>query len=125
MCRNNKLGSLATRYSLREALLPINNLILITQDSVEIRINLSIYYKIIDPKLVYNTIENYEVALTDLVKSNLFDQARQLKIAEIIKNKQDINISVKKETAAIIRNWGISVEKLEFSYINSSDIILK
>ena len=125
MCRNNKLGSLATRYSLREALLPINNLILITQDSVEIRINLSIYYKIIDPKLVYNTIENYEVALTDLVKSNLFDQARQLKIAEIIKNKQDINISVKKETAAIIRNWGISVERLEFSYINSSDIILK
>jgi regulator of protease activity HflC (stomatin/prohibitin superfamily) len=85
----------------------------VTADSVTIRVNAVLYYRIIDPAKAINRVENYEVAVYQVALTTLRNVVGQNILDDVLQNRDQINTRVQEIVDEITEPWGIVIERVE------------
>jgi regulator of protease activity HflC (stomatin/prohibitin superfamily) len=85
----------------------------VTADSVTIKVNAVLYYRIIDPSRAINKVENYNVAVYQTAMTTLRNVVGQNILDDVLQNRDKINFKVQEIVDEITEPWGIEIERVE------------
>ncbi|AFZ55242.1 slipin family protein [Cyanobacterium aponinum] len=85
----------------------------ITADSVTVRVNAVLYYRVLDPDRAINRIENYEFAVYQASMTTLRNVVGQNILDDILRNRDKINHQIQEIVDEITDPWGIVIERVE------------
>ena len=102
-----------TRVDLRILTKPIEQQETITRDSVTVKVNAVLWYKVQDPEKAVLTVEDYRSAVQQVALTSLRNVIGQHDLDEVLKARDKINALLKKNVIENTTPWGVSVELLE------------
>jgi regulator of protease activity HflC (stomatin/prohibitin superfamily) len=85
----------------------------VTADSVTIKINAVLYYRIIDPMKVISRVENYQVAVYQASMTTLRNIVGQHTLDEMLQGRDKINAKIQEIVDEITEPWGVEIERVE------------
>jgi regulator of protease activity HflC (stomatin/prohibitin superfamily) len=85
----------------------------VTADSVTIKVNAVLYYRILDASKAINKVENYELAVYQTALTSLRNVVGQNILDDVLQNRDKINIKVQEIVDEITEPWGIVIERVE------------
>jgi regulator of protease activity HflC (stomatin/prohibitin superfamily) len=85
----------------------------VTADSVTIRVNAVLYYRILDPTKAINKVENYQMAVYQIALTTLRNIVGQNILDDVLQNRDKINAKVQEIVDEITEPWGIEIERVE------------
>ena len=85
----------------------------VTADSVTIKVNAVLYYRIIDGGRAVNRVESYSAAVYQTALTTLRNVVGQHKLDDVLQNRDKINLRVQEIADEITSPWGIEIERVE------------
>lgn len=85
----------------------------ITRDSVTVKVNAVLWYKIVDPLRATIEVQSYAGAVYAVALTGLRNIIGQHTLDEVLKERDKINILLKSNVEEMTRRWGIAVENVE------------
>lgn len=85
----------------------------VTADSVTIKVNAVLYYRILDPSRAVNRVENYQMAVYQIGLTTLRNVVGQNNLDDVLQNRDKINQRVQEIVDEITEPWGVVVERVE------------
>ncbi len=85
----------------------------VTADSVTIKINAVLYYRIIDPMKAINKVENYQMAVYQAAMTTLRNIVGQHNLDDMLKSRDKINAKIQEIVDEITEPWGVEIERVE------------
>jgi regulator of protease activity HflC (stomatin/prohibitin superfamily) len=85
----------------------------VTADSVTIKVNAVLFYRIIDPNKAINKVENYNVAVYQAAMTTLRNVVGQNILDDVLQNRDKINFKVQEIVDEITEPWGVEIERVE------------
>jgi regulator of protease activity HflC (stomatin/prohibitin superfamily) len=85
----------------------------VTADSVTIKINAVLYYRIIDPMKAINRVENYQMAVYQAAMTTLRNVVGQHNLDDMLKSRDKINAKIQEIVDEITEPWGVEIERVE------------
>jgi regulator of protease activity HflC (stomatin/prohibitin superfamily) len=101
------------RVDLRIVTNPIEQQETITRDSVTVRVNAVLWYRVEDPEKAVITVEDFRRAVQQLALTTLRNVIGQHDLDEVLKERDKINQLLRKTVFETTTPWGVSVELLE------------
>jgi regulator of protease activity HflC (stomatin/prohibitin superfamily) len=102
-----------TRVDLRIVTNPIEQQETITRDSVTVKVNAVLWYRVEDPAKAVLTVEDFRRAVQQLALTTLRNVIGQHDLDEILKERDKINTLLRKTVFETTVPWGVTVELLE------------
>ena len=85
----------------------------VTADSVTIKVNAVLYYRILEPRKAINQVEDYQMAVYQTALTTLRNVVGQNILDDILQNRDKVNYKVQEIVDEITEPWGIVVERVE------------
>lgn len=85
----------------------------VTADSVTIKVNAVLYYRILSPDKAINKVENYELAVYQAALTTLRNVVGQNNLDDVLQSRDKINTKVQEIVDEITEPWGIVIERVE------------
>ncbi|GAB4216314.1 MAG: slipin family protein [Synechococcales cyanobacterium] len=85
----------------------------VTADSVTIKVNAVLYYRILHPERAITKVENYEVAVYQIAQTTLRNVVGQSNLDDVLRDRDKINLKVQEIADEITEPWGIVIERVE------------
>ena len=85
----------------------------VTADSVTIKVNAVLFYRILDPSKAINRVENYQMAVYQASMTTLRNVVGQNILDDILQKRDKINFKVQEIVDEITEPWGIEIERVE------------
>ncbi len=85
----------------------------VTADSVTIKVNAVLYYRILDPSKAINKVESYQQAVYQTALTTLRNVVGQNALDDILQNRDKINNRVQDIVDEITEPWGVVIERVE------------
>lgn len=85
----------------------------VTADSVTIKVNAVLYYRILDAAKAINRVENYQMAVYQAALTTLRNVVGQNILDDVLQNRDKINHKVQEIVDELTEPWGIVVERVE------------
>jgi regulator of protease activity HflC (stomatin/prohibitin superfamily) len=85
----------------------------ITRDSVTIKVNAVLWYRIFDPEKAVIAVQNYGAAVYQLALTSLRNIIGQHQLDEVLKERDTINTTLRSIVDEATRPWGIHIEMVE------------
>jgi regulator of protease activity HflC (stomatin/prohibitin superfamily) len=85
----------------------------VTADSVTIKINAVLYYRIIDPMKAIVRVENYQMAVYQAAMTTLRNIVGQHNLDDMLQSRDKINAKVQEIVDEITEPWGVEIERVE------------
>jgi regulator of protease activity HflC (stomatin/prohibitin superfamily) len=85
----------------------------VTADSVTIKVNAVLYYRILDPSKAINKVENYQLAVYQTALTTLRNVVGQNILDDVLQNRDKINTKVQEIVDEITEPWGVVIERVE------------
>ncbi|MBD2440708.1 slipin family protein [Nostoc sp. FACHB-110] len=85
----------------------------VTADSVTIKVNAVLYYRILDPSKAINKVENYQIAVYQTALTTLRNVVGQNILDDVLQNRDKINSKVQEIVDEITEPWGVVIERVE------------
>jgi len=101
------------RVDIRTATVDIESQETVTRDSVTVRINAVLYYKVQDPEKAILTVKSYQVATYQAALTTLRSVIGQHILDEVLRDREKINKAVREVVDQITDPWGLKVELVE------------
>jgi regulator of protease activity HflC (stomatin/prohibitin superfamily) len=89
----------------------------ITKDSVAIRVDAALWYKIVDPARATINIKNYPTAIHQIAQTTLRNIIGQHLLDEVLRERDKINDALRNIIDATTVAWGIKVEMVEMKEV--------
>jgi regulator of protease activity HflC (stomatin/prohibitin superfamily) len=102
-----------TLIDLRIITNPIEQQETITKDSVTVKVNAVLWYRVSDPKNAVLMVENFRSAVQQVALTSLRNVIGQHDLDEVLKERDKINALLKKNVTEDTTTWGIAVELLQ------------
>lgn len=101
------------RVDLRIVTNPIEQQETITRDSVTVRVNAVLWYRVQDPEKAVLTVEDFRRAVQQLALTTLRNVIGQHDLDEVLKERDKINQLLRRTVFETTTPWGVTVELLE------------
>src|SRR5579864_8450033 len=101
------------RVDLRIVTNPIEQQETITRDSVTVKVNAVLWFRVADPQKAVLTVENFRSAVQQVALTSLRNVIGQHDLDEVLKARDKINKILSKNVVENITPWGVAVELLE------------
>lgn len=85
----------------------------VTADSVTIRVNAVLYYRILDAAKAINRVQSYELAVYQTALTTLRNVVGQNILDDVLQNRDKINLRVQEIVDEVTEPWGIVIERVE------------
>jgi len=102
-----------TRVDLRIVTSPIEQQETITRDSVTVKVNAVLWFRVVDPPKAVLTVENFRIAVQQIALTSLRNVIGQHDLDEVLKARDKINALLRKTVIETTTPWGVAVELLE------------
>ncbi len=102
-----------TRIDLRVVTNPIEQQETITRDSVTVKVNAVLWFRVSDPQKAVLTVENFRSAVQQVALTSLRNVIGQHDLDEVLKERDKINALLKRNVFENTAAWGVTVELLE------------
>jgi regulator of protease activity HflC (stomatin/prohibitin superfamily) len=97
----------------RTVTMPVEQQETITKDSVTIKVNAVLWYKIVDPARAVIAVSDYRSAVNQVALTSLRNIIGQHVLDEVLKERDQINGTLKGMVDVMTDPWGVSVEMVE------------
>lgn len=101
------------KIDLRVVTNPIEQQETITRDSVTVKVNAVLWFRVSDPKKAVLTVENFRAAVQQVALTSLRNVIGQHVLDEVLKERDKINALLKRVVLENTGAWGVTVELLE------------
>jgi regulator of protease activity HflC (stomatin/prohibitin superfamily) len=101
------------RIDLRVVTNPIEQQETITRDSVTVKVNAVLWFRVSDPEKAVLTVENFRAAVQQVALTSLRNVIGQHDLDEVLKERDKINALLHRNVAETTTPWGVSIELLE------------
>lgn len=119
------IDEVVVEASTRERTLDIKPSGVITSDSVTLRIDAVIFWRIIDLFSAHYEIENVEEALTNLVTTTLRSKIGEMNLQETYSSREEINKALLESLDEATEPWGVKVTRVEIQDIELPEELRK
>ncbi len=85
----------------------------ITRDSVTVKVNAVLWFRVVDPAKAVLSVENYNMAIYQVALTGLRNIIGQHQLDEVLKERDKINGLLKTSLNELSSPWGITVELVE------------
>ena len=92
---------------------PIEQQETITRDSVTVKVNAVLWYRVVNPEKAVLTVEDFRRAVQQLALTTLRNVIGQHDLDEVLKERDKINALLKRTVYDTTTPWGVNVELLE------------
>lgn len=101
------------RVDLRIVTNPIEQQETITRDSVTVKVNAVLWFRVQDPEKAVLTVENFRAAVQQVALTSLRNVIGQHDLDEVLKARDKINTLLRSTVFETTTPWGVAVELLE------------
>jgi len=106
------------RVSLRTVVLDVPPQDVITQDSVSIKVNAVVYFRVIDPQKAIVQVENFLAATSQISQTTLRSVLGQSELDDLLSQRDKINHKLQQIIDANTEPWGVKVSNVEVKQID-------
>lgn len=92
-----------------------------TKDNVGVDVNASIYFRILSPENAVYEVDNLVESLPDTALNTLRSQIGKTTLDELLSERQKLNDQIFMLLKDSIKNWGVSLLRVEIQELNTSD----
>ncbi len=85
----------------------------VTADSVTIKVNAVLFYRILNPEKAINKVEDYQMAVYQASMTTLRNVVGQNNLDDILQKRDKINFKVQEIVDELTEPWGIEIERVE------------
>lgn len=85
----------------------------VSKDSVTIKVNAVLWFRIVDPERAINAVEDYRAAVYQIALTSLRNIIGQHDLDEVLKARDQINVSLRTMVDHATQPWGLTVEMVE------------
>jgi regulator of protease activity HflC (stomatin/prohibitin superfamily) len=85
----------------------------ITADSVTIKVNAVLYYRILEPTKAITRVESYQQAVYQIALTTLRNVVGQNNLDDVLQSRDKINVKVQEIVDEVTEPWGIEIERVE------------
>jgi regulator of protease activity HflC (stomatin/prohibitin superfamily) len=111
------LDAVAHRISILERQLPEFRISVITRDNVEVGLEATVFYRVIDPSRSVYRIRNVDRALHTAATSIVRSAAGKLELDELQSSRDSMNLEIAKYLQEAAAVWGIEITRTEITDI--------
>ena len=109
------LDSIAHKLSILERQLPQFNISVITKDNVEVNLEATVFYRIIDASRSVYRIQDVDGALNTAATSIVRSAAGKLELDELQSSRESMNQEIAREMQNAAEVWGIEITRTEIT----------
>ena len=108
------------RLTTRDIILDVNEQEVITRDNAVIITNAVAFIKITDPVKALYGVEDFKLAIQNLIMTTLRSIIGEMKLDEALSNREIIKARLKEQIVDDVADWGITVKTVEIQDITPS-----
>ena len=106
------------KVDMREKVIEVEPLQVITKDNVGVVVDAVIYYKVVDPVKAEFEVADFNVAATTLAQTNLRNLIGDKSLDETLVARDNINVDLRSTLDEATHNWGVKVTRVEVQRID-------
>jgi len=114
------IDSVRAKLTTRDIILDVNKQEVITRDNAVIIANAVSFIKITDPKKALYGVENFKLAIQNLIMTTLRSIIGSMTLDEALSNREIIKAQLKEQIIDDVADWGITVKTVEIQDITPS-----
>jgi regulator of protease activity HflC (stomatin/prohibitin superfamily) len=114
------IDSVAYKVTSKDIVLDIPSQEVITRDNAVIIANAVAYINIIAPEKAVYGVENYQIAIQNLVQTSLRSIVGEMDLDDALSSRDQIKAKLKTAISDDIADWGITMKTVEIQDINPS-----
>ncbi|GET39606.1 SPFH domain-containing protein [Microseira wollei] len=111
------LDTIVWEETTREQLIDIEPQEAFTSDSVQVKVDAIIYWKVTDLYKAYYEVEDLENALKNLVLTAMRSQIGQMELQKTFSNRREISQGLTEEIKEVTKAWGVEITRVEIQEI--------
>ncbi|HAX78951.1 MAG TPA: paraslipin [Cyanobacteria bacterium UBA11372] len=111
------LDTIVWEETTREQLIDIEPQEAFTSDSVQVKVDAIIYWKVTDLYKAYYEVEDLETALKNLVLTALRSQIGQMELQKTFSSRKEISQGLTEEIKEVTKAWGVEITRVEIQEI--------
>ena len=112
------LDRVAHRISILERQLPTASQDAITADNVLVKVDTSVFYRILEPEKTVYRIRDIDGAIATTVAGIVRAEIGKMELDQVQSNRSQLIDTIKESVADAIENWGIEVTRAEILDVN-------
>lgn len=109
------------KVSVLERQLPNASQDAITSDNVLVRVETSVFYRVIEPEKTVYRIRDVDAAIATTVAGIVRSGIGTMELDEVQSNRQELITRIKNQVEAAVDDWGIEVTRAEILDVNLDD----
>jgi regulator of protease activity HflC (stomatin/prohibitin superfamily) len=109
------------RVSLRTIVLDVPSQDVITRDSVSVKLNAVIYFRVVDPRRAIVEVENYLYATSQLAQTTLRSVLGEVDLNDLLSQREKLNQRLQEILDQHTGPWGIKVALVEIKGVDLPD----
>ncbi len=113
------------KMTTRDIILDVKKQEVITKDNAVIIANAVSFIKITDPKKALYGVEDFKLAIQNLIMTTLRSIIGEMKLDEALSNREVIKSRLKEQIIDDVADWGITVKTVEIQDITPSESMQK
>ncbi|MGF1686749.1 slipin family protein [Photobacterium japonica] len=113
------------RVDLRTIVLDVPTQDLITRDNVSVKVNAVVYFRVVDPKMAINNVENYLEATSQLSQTTLRSVLGQHELDELLSAREELNRGLQVILDQHTDNWGIKIANVEIKHVDLDESMVR
>lgn len=117
--------AVAYRVTTKDIVLDIPSQEVITRDNAVMVVNAVAYINIVSPEKAVYGVENYSIAIQNLVQTSLRSIVGEMDLDEALSSRDHIKAKLKGAISDDIADWGIALKTVEIQDINPSATMQK
>jgi regulator of protease activity HflC (stomatin/prohibitin superfamily) len=115
------IDRVAYRITTKDIVMDIPSQDVITRDNVVIIANAVAYINILSPEKAVYGVENYRIAIQNLVQTSLRSIGGEMDLADALSSRDQIKAKLKAAISDDIADWGITLKTVEIQDIKPSE----
>lgn len=115
------LDKVAHRISILERQLPTNKQDAITADNAQVRVETSVFYRILEPEKTVYRIRDVDPAIATIVAGIVRSEIGMMELDQVQSNRASLIARIRESLANVVDDWGIEVTRVELLDVDLDD----
>lgn len=86
--------------------------LILTKDNITVNIDTSVYYRIVNPKMAYYTVESIMQSVAEVTYATLRTICGENTLQDLLEKRQAISDTIEEFVYEKVNRWGIFVEQI-------------
>lgn len=97
----------------------------ISKDNVSIQVNAVVYYRVVDPAIAINRVENFNRATSELAQTTLRSVLGKQELDDILAHRDRLNEDIQVILDQQTDGWGVKITNVEIKHIDIDQTMIR